>query len=146
MHWKKLLLMAIASFAAMYALMYMMVDRYGDVYANLNQLYMTLVMTAAMVLIEVAIMGPMYAKKVVAIAIILSAIVGSASWYFLRNQTAITDKQFLESMIPHHGAALLMCKQNTSLQDPEIMTLCEGIIANQQSEIDWMQKKLATFN
>jgi len=47
-------------------------------------------------------------------------------------------------MIPHHGAALLMC-QHAHLQDPEIIQLCKNITASQQSEIDFMKEKLKTI-
>lgn len=56
----RLLLMAGLSFTAMYALMYGMVDRWNNVYLNLNQLYMAGLMTAPMVLIELAVMRAMY--------------------------------------------------------------------------------------
>lgn len=43
-------------------------------------------------------------------------------------------------MIPHHGAALLMC-QKAELQNPEIKELCNGIITTPQSEIGLMKAK-----
>ena len=58
--WTKLALMTALSFAAMYGLMYMMVDTSANVYASFNQFYMAAVMTAAMVIIEVVIMSSMY--------------------------------------------------------------------------------------
>ena len=44
-------------------------------------------------------------------------------------------------MIPHHSAAILMCK-SADLTDPEIKQLCDDIIAGQQAEIDQMKEKL----
>lgn len=139
---KRLIIMTLASFVVMYVLMYMMVDVFGNALPNINQLYMAAVMTAAMVIIEVLIMGAMYKNK--ASIIVGSVLVGGLCFFLLRHQTGVSDKQFLKSMIPHHGAALLMCKQAT-LNDPEIKRLCDGIIAGQQSEIDWMQAKLQNF-
>ena len=46
-------------FVATYALMYAMVDRFANVYSNLNQVYMAGLMTAPMVLIELAVMRSM---------------------------------------------------------------------------------------
>jgi uncharacterized protein (DUF305 family) len=63
---------------------------------------------------------------------------------FVRQQTAITDKEFLKSMIPHHGAAILMC-QKSSIQDSEIKELCKNILATQQAEINFMKEKLAAL-
>jgi len=58
----------------------------------------------------------------------------------IRQQTAITDRQFLKSMIPHHAGAILMCRQNL-LQDPELQRLCGKIVSSQQAEIDFMESK-----
>lgn len=41
-------------------------------------------------------------------------------------------------MIPHHSGAVLMCLE-ASLTDPELIALCEGIVAGQQREIEQMQ-------
>ena len=138
--------MAALSFAAMYILMYMMVNSYGNVYANPNQLYMTLVMTAAMMIIEMLVMGAMYSKKIKTAVVSASVVVFFIFFFLLRNQIAISDKAFLKSMIPHHGAAVLMCERNTNLQDREIQEFCKLIQTNQQSEIDWMQAKLKSLN
>ncbi len=139
---QKLLMMVVVSFIAMYGLMYMMVDVFGNVIPNINQFYMAGVMTAAMVVIELVVMGAMYKNK--AVLIIASIIFGGLCFLGLRQQIVVDDKQFLKSMIPHHGAALLMCK-NAKLEDSEIKNLCSGIIAGQQSEIDWMKMKLNTL-
>jgi len=42
-------------------------------------------------------------------------------------------------MIPHHGGALLMCRE-ASISDPEIKALCESIKLSQQSEIEQMKR------
>ncbi len=145
MKWTKLLLMTVVSFAFMYVLMYMMVDIYGNVYANRNQFYMAAAMTAAMMLIEIALMHSMYSRKAVIVTVVLSIVTFALFFGCMRNQTAITDEQFLKSMISHHGAALLMCEKNTHIQDSEIRQLCESIVSGQQAEIDWMKEKLLMF-
>jgi uncharacterized protein (DUF305 family) len=123
--------------------MYAMVDRFSNVYSNLNQLYMAGIMTMPMILIELFLMGSMYPNQKFNRVIILSGIVlFGILFYFERKQTAIYDKEFLKSMIPHHAAALLMCKES-HLQDPEIIQLCKNISASQQAEIDFMKAKLA---
>lgn len=141
-HWLKLALMTVLSFIAMYILMYVMVDRFANVYNNVNQLYMALVMTAAMVAIELVVMRSMYgAWRGVLVGLSVSVIVLGVFFMFTRRQIGVSDEQFLRSMIPHHGAALLMCKQ-AKLDDPEILQLCDQIIAGQQAEIDFMRQKL----
>ena len=62
-------------------------------------------------------------------------------WFGIRQQVAVSDRQFLRSMIPHHAGAILMCKQNR-LNDPDLQQLCRGIVTSQQSEIDLMKAKL----
>ena len=142
-HYRQLIIMVILSFISMYILMYAMVDIFGNVYPNFNQFYMAGLMTAPMVVIELLVMRAMYQdKKLNTIILAASIIAGLLFFVFIRQQTAISDKQFLKSMIPHHGAAILMC-ENAPLRDPEIQTLCEGIISNQQAEIDQMKAKLA---
>lgn len=141
MKWTKLATMAVLSFLAMYILMYLMVDTYGNVYVNLDQLYMVVAMTAAMMLIEMVVMSSMYGQEVKMAVAGLSIIALIASVLFIRSQVGVSDKEFLRSMIPHHGAALLMC-ENADLKDPEIKKLCADIIAGQQSQIDWMRAKL----
>jgi uncharacterized protein (DUF305 family) len=143
MHYGRLATMAVLSFVSMYVLMYAMVDTLANVYVNLNQLYMAGVMTAPMVLIELALMGAMYGdrKKNVVIAAVAVVALG-VFWLSIRGQLAITDRQFLRSMIPHHAGAILMCEK-APIRDPEIKELCTAIVSSQQAEIDRMKAKLA---
>jgi len=70
------------------------------------------------------------------------ALAGLGFWTLIRQQAAITDEQFLRSMIPHHAGAILMCEQ-ASLRDPAVKELCGEIGTSQQSQIDFMKTKLA---
>jgi len=142
MHWHLLLLMGAIHFLLMYALMYAMVDRFANVFMNLNQVYMAGIMTAPMLILEVALMGSMYAnKRALAILAGASLLVFTLFFVFIRQQTAIGDREFLQSMIPHHGGAVLMCTQ-APIEDPEVLDLCGQIIASQQAEIDQMKQIL----
>ena len=139
----QLLLMALLSFASMYALMYAMVARFADIYANFNQFYMAALMAAPMVAIELVLMGHMYKeKRKNALAFIASGVVLAASFLAIRAQAGISDDQFLRSMIPHHSGAVLMCKES-AIEDPRIEELCRGIIAGQEAEIAEMKALLA---
>lgn len=140
-----LFIMAALSFISMYILMYAMVDKYANVYSNLNQFYMAGIMTMPMIFIELWLMGSMYTNKKLNLLIILSSSIAFIVFIIgVRKQVAIDDKQFLKSMIPHHAAAILMCRES-HLQDPEIVQLCKNISANQQSEIDFMKSKLVSM-
>ena len=142
-HYVKLAWMVALMFVAMYVLMYAMVDRFGNVFNSLNQFYMAALMTGAMVLIELLVMGGMYPDKRLNAAILaISAIVTVASWFGIREQTAIGDDQFLRSMIPHHAGAILMCEE-APLEDARIRQLCREIVQSQQEEIRTMKMLLA---
>jgi uncharacterized protein (DUF305 family) len=139
MHYSRLLLMAVLSFISMYVLMHAMVNKFENVYTNLNQFYMAGLMAAPMVIIELALMVDMYANKRRNVAIVIVSLIALLMlWVFIRQQTAITDKQFLRSMIPHHAGSILMC-QKAIIGDPEIRKLCGEIVSSQQSEIDQMK-------
>lgn len=142
MKYTNLFFMTLLSFVSMYILMYIMVDSFANVYPNLNQLYMAGVMTIPMIFIELFFMRSMYPNKRKNLAIgILSLIIFIMLVIFIKKQTAISDREFIKSMIPHHAAALAMCEE-ASLQDPELKELCKNILSTQQSEIDFMKAKL----
>ncbi|MES2005507.1 MAG: DUF305 domain-containing protein [Bacteroidota bacterium] len=141
-HYTKLLVMIILSFAAMFFLMYAMVDHFPNVVLNINQVYMAALMTAAMVVIELVIMGGMYKNKKRNIIILIAGVlVGTFSYLGIRQQSFVGDKQFLKSMIPHHAAAILMVEKS-DLTDPEVKQLAQDIISSQQKEIDFMKAKI----
>ena len=138
-HYARLAAMTVLSFLSMYVFMYSMVNASRDVYNSLNQVYMAGVMTAPMVVIELLVMSGMYEnKKLNAALIAIGVAAGTACFAFIRQQTAIGDRQFLRSMIPHHSGAILMC-QDAAIEDQRIRELCKTIVAGQQTEIDQMR-------
>jgi uncharacterized protein (DUF305 family) len=140
--YRRLALMGVFSFVAMYILMYAMVDRFANAFMSYNQFYMAALMTSPMIAIELLLMGVMYGnKKLNAALIAISILALGLFWFAIRSQAAIDDTEFLRSMIPHHAGAILMCEE-ADITDPEIQTLCDNIIAGQQEEIDWMSSKL----
>jgi hypothetical protein len=142
----KLVLMSGLHFLAMYFLMYVMVDRIDNIHLNLNNAYMAAIMTAPMILLEVIIMKEMYQpQKLIPWMIAGSLALFTLAFTFIRQQTFITDQEFLRSMIPHHSGAVLMCEQAT-LTDPELVELCNQIIENQKEEIAIMEQKLSEID
>lgn len=142
-HYGPLAFMAALHFVAMFALMYAMVDRFENVYPNLNQVYMAGIMTAPMIVLELLFMRSMYDNRTLNAAFFAGSVVVLVGFFFfIREQVAISDKEFLRSMIPHHAGAILMCEK-AAIQDAEIKELCRGILAGQQAEIDQMKAKLA---
>lgn len=139
----KLAAMAALSFVAMYALMYAMVDRLDNVYLGLDRAYMAGLMTAPMVVIELALMGSMYPSKKLNAALIAGSVVaGIALWAAIRTQAAIGDESFLRGMIPHHAGAVLMCTE-APISSPDIQALCRQIVKSQREEIAQMKSMLA---
>jgi uncharacterized protein (DUF305 family) len=67
-----------------------------------------------------------------------------AFFLLIRCQTAISDREFLRSMIPHHGAAILMCER-APIEDAEVVALCRNIVSSQQAEIERMRQRLRTL-
>ena len=141
-HYLHLGIMAALSFVAMYILMYAMVNTLGDVYNSINQVYMAGLMTAPMVVIELVVMRGMYHNKTLNLTLIgASLALGVLMFVFIRQQTIVTDGQFLRSMIPHHSGAILMCRE-AAIEDSEIRDLCRSIIEGQQREIEQMSALL----
>jgi hypothetical protein len=142
-HYMHLGIMAFLSFVAMFILMYSMVDQFANVFPNINQFYMAALMAAPMVIIELIVMKDMYKNTAANIAVLAVSLVAIVGFFAaIRYQTAVTDSQFLRSMIPHHGGAVLMCEE-APIEDAEVRNLCKQIISSQKAEIAQMKKILA---
>jgi len=135
--------MIVLSFIAMYILMYAMVDAASSVFNNINQVYMAGLMAMPMVGIELALMARMYPSVNTNRILMAMSVVAMVVFFLLiRQQVAVTDTQFLRSMIPHHSGAILMCSK-APVQSAEIKELCRSIIAGQNDEIRQMKALLA---
>jgi hypothetical protein len=138
--------MTALSFVAMFVLMYAMVDRFANVYPNVNQLYMAGLMAAPMVVIELLIMRGMYPDTRTNLVFGGVALVALVLFFLgIRAQTAVGDVQFIKSMIPHHAGAILMCDR-APISDAELRRLCGTIAKGQQQEIDQMKGILARLS
>jgi uncharacterized protein (DUF305 family) len=134
-----LTLQTLVSGVIMYLVMFVMIDGLDSFYNNLNMLYMTLMMVAPMVVLMILAMKHMFASRMANLTIIaLSLIAFFGSFALIRTQTAIGDRAFLRSMIPHHSGAILMCRE-ADLRDGEVKRLCGQIIESQRREIDEMK-------
>ena len=123
----------------MYVVMFSMIDGFQDFRNNLNMFYMAVTMWAPMGSFMLATMPGMFPRRGLNVALYAVFIVLTvASFAATRSQTLIGDGQFIDSMIPHHSGAILMCRE-ADLRDAELLTLCEEIIAAQRSEIEKME-------
>lgn len=124
----------------MYVVMFSMIDGWRDFRNNLNMFYMAVTMWAPMGIFMLATMPGMFLNRSANIALyILFALLTVGSFWATRAQIAIDDRQFVDSMIPHHSGAILMCREAT-LRDAELKSLCDTIIKAQREEIDQMQR------
>lgn len=73
--------------------------------------------------------------------VVISSALTLLFFIMIRQQVAVTNAQFLRSMIPHHAEAILMCKQSTA-EAPQIKQLCQSIISGQEAEIRQMKALL----
>jgi uncharacterized protein (DUF305 family) len=145
-HYLRFLLMTVLMFVSMYVLMYAMVNAFANVYNNVNQFYMAGLMTAPMVLIEILLMGSMYRNKKLNVAIVAASVIALVTfWFLIREQTAVGDKQFIRSMIPHHSGAILMCQEST-ITDSELRQLCGEIVNSQDQEIRQLKEILSRLD
>ena len=104
--------MTVLSFMSMCVLMYSMANTINDVYNSLNHVYMAGLMTAPMVVIELLLMSGTYKdKRRNGLILAESVVAGAAFFGAIRQQTAVGDRQFLRSMIPHHAGAILCAKK-----------------------------------
>lgn len=122
----------------MYVVMFSMIDGLRDFQNNLNMLYMAVTMWAPMGIFMLATMPGMFPRKGLnTLLYVLFLALTAASFAATRAQTLIDDRQFIDSMIPHHSGAILMCRE-AELRDGEMLKLCEDIIKAQRSEIEQM--------
>ena len=143
--YKRFSVMAVAMFIAMYFIMYAMIDGLQNLILNINNLYMTLLMVSAMLINEIWIMKGMYQNKKINWAIItVSLAIGIFSWFGIREQLFVGNKEFVKGMIPHHAAAVLM-SEKAKLTDPELIQLQKKILETQAQEIEFMKRKLKEF-
>jgi hypothetical protein len=141
-HYQKLFLISLGHFVIMFAVMYTMVASARDIFVNLNNLYMTGMMLAPMVLLMPLTMSMMYPNKKINLFIYSGAAIAFIGFFaFMRSQSFIDDKAFVRSMIPHHSGAILMCNE-AQINDPELKALCSQIVTGQRSEIEQMRKIL----
>lgn len=130
----------------MFILTYSLIASIEHFVPNINRAYMAVIMVSAMALLMLVMMRSMYKNpKMNTMLYVGFGLLFVSSFFMARTQTAVGDEQFLRSMIPHHSSAILMCEQS-SITDPEIVSLCEDIVAAQEKEIAQMQDILARYD
>ena len=123
----------------MYVVMFSMIDGPRDFRNNLNMFYMAVTMWAPMGVFMQATMPGMFPNRRMNMVLHgLFVVLTVLSFLATRTQFAIDDRQFIDSMIPHHSGAILMCRE-ADLEDAELLRLCGEIIEAQRREIELME-------
>ncbi len=126
------------SLIVMYLVMYTMIDGWQYYRNNINMLYMALTMWAPMGILMLITMAGMYqdARTNIVLYVVFAAVMLGSFWA-TRSQALVDDRQFIQSMVPHHSGAILMCRE-AKLADPELVKLCQDISQGQRREIERM--------
>lgn len=129
----------------MFVLSMSMVRSLDHFYLNLSNFYMAVVMVAPMGIVMIAVMWSMFGNKRLNLILIACFVLLFGTALALgRTETFTGNKEFLKSMIPHHSRAILVCEES-SITDPQIERLCDGIVKTQREEIAEMQKILDRY-
>ena len=114
------------------------VNSKSDIRVNMNDFYMGLMMAGVMFLL----MGVYYrSKKLIVVGVVITVII----FICIRRQIFIGEKEYLESMIPHHSMAVLMTKrlkEKGEIKKQELRELMKNIKNTQEKEIELMKKLL----
>ncbi len=115
--------------------MNMWVNNLSDVRVHLNDIYMGISMTGWMLFL----MGLIYSmENYIWVGIVTIGI----SAYLIRKQVFIGEREYIDSMIPHHSMAILMSKQlkeKGDISNKQLDKLVNNIIQTQQEEINLMK-------
>ena len=126
----------VAMFFLMYTHSYQIIDHF---WFSETRLFMTIIMTGAMIIIMLLYMLNMYQNRGANIAIIglgIVFIIGGIG--LVRSQITVTEVDYMEGMIPHHSIAILT-SERAQIEDVRVRKLADEIIKAQRREIMEMQ-------
>lgn len=112
--------------------------KFSHMRIHLNDIYMALLMTSWMVVLDSIYHYEHYKNNNL---IIIGILCIALFIYLIRNQVFINDSEFMKGMIPHHSMASLMAEKiKAKSKDKNVTKLASDIIIAQNKEIDYMQK------
>ena len=139
MSYARFFAMIATSTVVMFVLMYTTVVSLDHVWWSDTKVFMALYMGAAMAVIMLGFMLPMYTSKRANAAIIAgSAVVFALFLWLARSQETVGDVAWMKAMIPHHSIAILT-SERAHIDDPRVRRLADGIIEAQRREIAEME-------
>jgi hypothetical protein len=140
MAYSRLALMIATSTVIMFALMYLNTYAFDHVFFSQTRAWMALLMGAAMCIVMLAFMWPMYPDNAIKMAIMASsALLFLVALWLVRSQQTVADVSYMKAMIPHHSIAILTSRR-AHIRDPRVRRLADQIIEAQVREIAEMQR------
>ena len=111
-----------------------MINNLADYRLSVSQIYMAIIMSSGMVLLE----GTMHPLPAVGWILAATGVIGGIVGY--RWQIGVSDREYLHDMIPHHSMAVLTSKHVLERSsDKRIKQLAETILNAQVKEIALMK-------
>lgn len=139
MGWSRFFAMIATSTVMMFPLMYQLIYSADHATFSLTRLVSSVVMGCLMAVIMLAFMWKMYEGPKAKLAILVgSVLLGVIILAINRQQTLISDIDFMKSMIPHHSIAINNARK-ADIRDPRVRKLADVIIRSQVEEIAKMK-------
>lgn len=144
-YWRFLAMVATSSLV-MLAFMYLNSYALDHVRWSETRGYMTLLMAAAMAVVMLSFMLPMYTSKGANAAIYLGSVaLFVVALWLVRSQSTVDDSSYMRAMIPHHSIAILT-SERAQIRDVRVRELADEIIRAQRreiSEMEWLIRDIA---
>ena len=128
--------MAAISFAAgMLSTMNVWAKKVSDVRWSLNDVYMSFLMTGWMLLF----MG-IYERNLN--SLVIGIITTAMAFVCIRTQFGITQRQYIDGMIPHHSMGVLMSEKllNRNDVEPKLKLFAKAVAVSQNKEIELLKE------
>ncbi|MFP4536939.1 MAG: DUF305 domain-containing protein [Dichotomicrobium sp.] len=139
MSYTRFTLMILTSTVVMFILMYLNTYALEHIFFSETRVYMAILMGAAMAVIMLSYMLPMYANTTVNVAIFVGAAIAFAlALWLVRSQVTVSGESYMRAMIPHHSIAV-MTSERAQIRDPRVRKLADEIIEAQRREIAEMR-------
>lgn len=143
MSYWRFLAMIVVSTVVMFGLMYLNTYAFDHVFYSQTRAWMALVMGAAMAIVMIGFMWPMYRNAAANLGIVVAGLlVFAGALWLVRSQETVDDLSYMKAMIPHHSIAI-MTSERAHIRDPRVRELADGIIEAQVREIGEMKALIA---
>ncbi len=131
--------MILTSMVVMFILKYFNTYSIEHVFWSETRFYMAFMMGAAMAVVMLSFMLPMYKSRTTNVSIFLGSFVvfGIGLW-LVRSQATVADSSWMKAMIPHHSIAILT-SERAAIKDVRVRKIADGIIKAQRKEIKEME-------